>query len=321
MGIAYIGKVTEIHQIENADRLESAVVVCGKGGKWWGVVLKNQFSVGDMVEVYLQDALLPHEERFAFMESRKWRVRIQTFRGARSECFIMPLLTRGDAGDEIACEKYEKTLPASMSKVVRGDFPTHLVPKTDELHFQKVKDVLNAMHGETVCVTQKCDGSSTTFYTYDEHFGVCSRNLELKYTEQNTQWQMARKYNIEAALRTLGFNAALQVEAIGPGIQKNPMGIANSEIRAFDLYNIDERRYMGQVDLTYFCDLHGIPKVRTLSVMALDSDEEKLLSLAGGWMYPNGKPQEGIVVRPMLENNLPDGQRYSFKVINPAYKD
>jgi hypothetical protein len=34
--------------------------------------------------------------------------------------------------------------------------------------------------------------------------------------------------------------------------------------------------------------------------------------------YPGGGPREGIVVRPQFEAQV-DGDRLSFKVINPAY--
>jgi len=45
--LVYVGKVLQLIPIEGADRIESAIVVCGEGGKWQGCVLKESFKVGD----------------------------------------------------------------------------------------------------------------------------------------------------------------------------------------------------------------------------------------------------------------------------------
>lgn len=37
--------------------------------------------------------------------------------------------------------------------------------------------------------------------------------------------------------------------------------------------------------------------------------------------YPNGKPGEGIVIRPLKEEFVPRFGRLSFKVLNLLYKD
>lgn len=330
MAVAVVGKVQQINSIQNADRLETAIVVCGSAGRWYGVVRKGEFAVDQLVEVYLQDALLPKDdERFAFMEKSNYIVKIQTLRGARSECLIMPLsadllhLPVGyDIGSIVGVTKYEKPIPATMSGDALGAFPTHLIPKTDEPNFQTVPEMVLMLSNHRIAITQKADGSSTTYYynRLDNHFGVCSRNLELK--EGNSiQWQLARKYKIAEALRDLPYSAALQVETVGPGIQGNPLGLKECDIMAFTLYNIDERRYMDHADLSWFCAKYDIPMVRTLAVGDHgELTDEFLLLLADQWCYPNGKPQEGIVIRPLEEMVTPNGERVSFKVINPEYR-
>lgn len=330
MAVAVIGRIIEIHQIANADHVETAVVDCGIEGKWHGVVQKQQFVVGDLVEVYLHDALLPANTRFAFMERLHYLVKIRKFRGTRSECLIMP--TTEDT-QEIGCGiniesitgtiKYEKTLPTCLRGIIRGNFPTHLVPKTDEPNFQKVPKMISLLRdtAAVIAITQKCDGSSVTYY-YDKasnHFGVCSRNLELKYSD-NAQWQLANTYNIQKVLQELPFSAALQVEIVGPDIQKNRMGLKKVDLRAFTLYNIDEQVYLGHDKLVNLCTTAGIPLVPVLFVQQLhDWSDETLLILANQWQYPNGKPQEGIVIRPVDEMLTATGNRVSFKVINPNY--
>jgi hypothetical protein len=46
-----------------------------------------------------------------------------------------------------------------------------------------------------------------------------------------------------------------------------------------------------------------------------------MLAMAKKQVYPNGVPAEGIVIRPVEEGKSPLGDRLSFKVINPLYKD
>jgi hypothetical protein len=64
-------------------------------------------------------------------------------------------------------------------------------------------------------VTEKLDGSSATFYYKDGIFGVCSRNLELLETENNTFWKVARELDLENKLRKHGVNISIQGELIG----------------------------------------------------------------------------------------------------------
>ena len=82
--MAVIGRIVETAPIEGADRIQQAVVVCGASGKWTGVVGKN-VAVGDTVTVFLQDAVLPPDPRWAFMEKHHWRVRMARFKGMPSE--------------------------------------------------------------------------------------------------------------------------------------------------------------------------------------------------------------------------------------------
>jgi len=324
MTVATIGKIVEIVPIPAADLVEQAVVVCGKEGKWRGVVKKGDFAVGDLCEVYLQDALLPTtDSRFDFMERKHHLVKIQTFRGARSECLIMPLTLSGydigtDIGEVVGVTKFEKPIPVEMQGQSLGLFPTNLVPKTDEPLFQKVPEMVEWCMTHESVITQKCDGSSVTYYFNNGHFGVCSRNYEIKQGP-NLPWDFVYTYQIDRLLGNLPFNVALQAEAVGPNIQGNPMGLKGHELRAFSLYNIDEQRYLGDSALRDVC-LYYVPVVQRLFFGEISMTEAELVAFAGSRTYQSScKPQEGIVVRPLEEYSI-GGQRVSFKVINPAYK-
>src|SRR5277367_1195910 len=87
--LVVVGKVIEIKSIPNADFIESATVVCGKAGKWSGIVKKDQFQFGSMCLVYLPDAQVTPHDDMKFLESSNWRVKMRRFRGAPSEVVIM----------------------------------------------------------------------------------------------------------------------------------------------------------------------------------------------------------------------------------------
>jgi RNA ligase (TIGR02306 family) len=318
-GIAYVGQISEILDIENADFLQTAVVVCGAGGKWTGVVKKGDFSVGEEVEVYLQDAIVPYEERFSFMEKYHYRVRMARLRGARSECLIMKNTVDAQVGadisDMIGATKYEKPVPVSLLGEAYGVFPS-FIPKTDEVHWQAFGDVSATLHGIAWYATEKADGTSCTAYYRDGRLSVCSRNWEKKDGD-NVYWEMARKYDL-ADIMTDPFleGTALQFEIVGPGIQKNPMGLKEREIRLFDAYDYYAHEYRGRFILERIHDIFLLPLAQLVQHgIGFDFSEEEILKMAEG-EYPNGKQREGIVVRSQKEFD----PRISFKVINLLYK-
>ena len=314
--MAVIGRIVETASIEGADRIQQAVVECGASGKWTGVVGKDM-AVGDTVTVFLQDAVLPPDPRWAFMEKHHWRVRMARFKGVPSECVIIPGAPDMPAGTDLTealgVTKYEKPIPAAMSGDAVGAFP-NFSPKTDEPNFQTVPEMVWCLAECNWYAAEKADGSSTTAWV-DEHgaLHVASRNWELReFTASgagNSYWRAARKYGMER----LPHGLALQFEIVGPGIQGNPMGLKDLEARAFSLYNFKEHRYMGHVYLWNQCKDLGIPMARQIECdkRAYAADELRKLAEI---RYANGKHGEGIVIRA-------NDSSWSFKVINLLYKD
>lgn len=320
MGLAYIGRVEVLEPIAEADRIESASVSCGSGGRWCGVVKKGDFQVGDLATVYLQDAIVPESSGLEFLKSSNWRVKMARFRGAPSECVIVPKVAEGfNHGDDVTAAmgvvKYEKTMPAQLGGAALGPFPS-FIPKTDETNFQTGYRLLEAIKGKPWYATAKLDGSSTTAFRSGDHFGVCSRNLEL-IESSSAYWKIANKY----ALRdNLPDGIALQWETVGPGIQKNPIGLKELGGFAFDAYEINERRYLSFVELESLCEKIGFPRVPFVGAGAeFDFNADQLRKMAEG-LYESGKQREGIVIRPMTP--MWSGRdRVSFKAINLLYKD
>lgn len=318
-GLVYIGKIVQLEAIPNADLIISATVLCGNGGKWRGVVRKDELSLGWKCLVFLPDSLLPQVDEYRFMESRGWRVKMCRFRGAPSEVLIMPInfcsqfMNVGDdVTEQYGVTKYFKPVPPNLQGLAKGDFP-QFIPKTDELNYQRHFDLVEALHGKGYYVTEKADGSSTTAYRYKGQFGVCSRNYELLQDENNGYWKIAAKYQLEAKLPD---NIALQWETCGPKIQSNPMGLTELDGFAFSAYNIEEKRYLVIDEFLELCDQLQFPTVRLIeSGSSFDKD---IIDTLGEGRYRNGKEREGVVVR--SHGNYLGTTPISFKVINLNYE-
>jgi len=174
----------------------------------------------------------------------------------------------------------------------------------------------------------KLDGSSMTAYVREVdgvvETGVCSRNLELKISEENKDNSFIRAFfdlGIQAALlecmRRTGYAIALQGELMGPGIQGNREGFSTHQFFLFDIYLINDGRYMTPVERTTVLAalqevspliLHTpILGVGTLAEMNIASVRD-LLAAAKGSSIAH-KIREGDVYKRM------DGQ-FSFKAIN-----
>lgn len=317
-GLVYVGKIIEVKEIPNANKIEAVTAVCGSGGKWSGVVQKNQFVVGDLCEVYLQDSLLPQIPKFSFMEKHKYRIKMSRFLGVPSEALIMPLTIDGYVGyditDLVGVIKYEKPMPAYIGGDIMGNFPS-FIPKTDEPNFQRVPEMIQALQGQKYYATIKMDGSSGTMFNHDGRFGVCSRNYELKQTNNNAFWRIALKYE---GLLPSGY--AVQFEVAGPGIQGNPIGLKEVQMFAFNVYDIVDHKYLDFQMFRKFCYEYDIPMVPVISWgLRFDLNDDGLRNYAEQ-KYSNGKPAEGIVIRPLIEQRI-NGDRLSFKVINLQYRD
>lgn len=312
--LAVIGQVIRVVPIQGADFIQLAMIDCAAAGVWSGVVPVSAQS-DDRVLVFLQDAVLPPDPRWAFMERHKWRVRMARFKGVPSECVAIPTLPHEsglsvgtDMTAALGVTKHEKPLPKEMAGIARGNFPT-FIPKTDEKNFQRIRDVAQLMNDRAWYVTEKADGTSCTVFN-DEYLHVCSRSLEL-IEGVNLYWRMAHKY----ALSALPVGLALQFEIVGPGVQGNPMGLEENQIRVFGGY-----RFLHATDcrLTYaelceVCEYAQLPMARLIQrgTGALDADTLRKMAEI---KYANGKPGEGIVIRA-------EDSSWSFKSINLLYKD
>jgi RNA ligase (TIGR02306 family) len=371
--LASIRRIAEIRPIEGADSIELAIV-----DGWQCVVKKGEFKAGDLCVYFEIDSFLPIRPKFEFLRKSSYkkmgdkegfRLRTIKLKGQISQGLVMRpidltepylLYTTTDSDKVNASEpkrlthndlfigtdvtekfdvvKYEAPIPACMQGKIKGNFPS-FIRKTDLERVQNIWDKVKD-DDQVYEVTIKLDGTSATYYMKDGKFGVCSRNLDLEEDENNVYWKMAKKYDIENILRSLGRNLAFQGEIIGEGIQDNHEGISGQEFYLFDVWDIDAHRYLIPVEKynllqvyvsgykhqdDYYIPTHPFPlcpiiishkdithtDAGFLSFKRFNKDINKLLEYANGPSL-HADVREGIVFKACVSD-----QR--FKVISNEY--
>jgi len=118
----------------------------------------------------------------------------------------------------------------------------------------------------------------------DGEFNVCSRNLNLKESEGNTLWGLARKYNIEENMRKLHLdNYAIQGECVGPGVEGNHYELKNADFYVYTIYDIIAGKYVSPIIRATFCKGLGLKHVPGLGVMTLaELTIDEVLKMADG---------------------------------------
>jgi RNA ligase (TIGR02306 family) len=329
--MATIRKIDALNPIDGADAIE-----CASIGGWKVVVKKGEFSVGNLAVYCEIDSWIPTElapflskgkEPREFEGIRGERLRTVKLRGQLSQGLLLNLdfaipqtnsfVEGDDVSETLGIVKWERPMNAQLAGLAKGNFPS-LIPKTDQERAQNlVEEILAAAQAGTQFeITEKLEGSSMTVYLIDGEFGVCSRNLDLKETADNTFWQVARREQIEEKLRNNNYdNVAIQGELIGPGIQNNIYKLSQPEFRVFDVYNIHSGAYVDPAFRRAMIKSLGLLHVPFISVdkdLGVGSVEE-ILQWAEDMSILNSTVQrEGIVFKEVCGG-------MSFKAISNKY--
>ena len=320
--LATVRKISNIQPIEGADKIELATI-----DGWKVVVAKDvNHKVGDLIVYCEVDSFLPIREEFEFLrktsfkkmgDQEGFRLKTIRLRGQVSQGLILPIVVLNppdaninvtpfeglDVTEMLDIVKYDPPIPASLAGKVKGLFPS-FIRKTDEERVQNLASDYEKYRtqnklGMKFYVTEKLDGSSATFYVKDEVFSVCSRNLELLETDDNTFWKVARELELEDKLKTLGFNVCLQGELIGEGVQGNPYKIKGQTVRFFNGFNIDTQENIPFLQFTEITQKFGLTTVPILDFdFDLPNSIDNMLEYAESPSNLNSNfGREGVVVR------------------------
>jgi len=316
--LATIRTITNLLPIPDADLIELAKV-----DGWQVVVKKGEFEVGDTVVYFEIDSWIP--ERIApFLSKGKlpklfnnvWGERLRTIKlkGQLSQGLIIPCRDeyfefKNQLDEYLGIQLYEKPLPAQLAGKAKGNFPP-FIPKTDQERIQNIPmGVFAAWMMDDWEVTEKLDGSSMTIYLNKNKFGICSRNLELELDQENNAFVNEGK-QYEERLREWGLNIAIQGELIGPGIQDNQYGLAETAFYVFDIFDINNQKYFtpsARHEAVIFLDMHHVPIVGESKLG--DATKADIIRLADGQSFLNESNREGLVFKSI--NSI-----HSFKTIS-----
>jgi RNA ligase (TIGR02306 family) len=179
---------------------------------------------------------------------------------------------------------------------------------------------LEELEGKDCYITEKLEGCSLTVFYKEGVFGVCSRNMELK-EEDTAYWNTVKSYKLKEVLEKVGKNIALQGELIGPKIQENIYNLNQYQYKVFNVFDIDNQRYLDFEEFLTFTEQNKIETVPILvKSFSLISDVGELLKLAEIKSQLNASTDaEGIVIRPKKELWHRKLGRVSFKAISNKY--
>lgn len=330
--LARVVIVTGIKPINGADRIELAEIL-----GWQVVVKKDEHKVGEKcIYVNIGTKLDKENKHFAFLEGK--RIKTQKIRGAISQGIIFPMSILSDFGvdpetcnegdDLTAVLKAEKWVPdeelatydTSDTDKAKLPFP-QMIPKTDEDRVQNVVAQLLKLVGLLIVITQKFDGTSTTFAFIGEKFMICGRNfwLLVETISSKHYFEIAQRYNLAEKMKKLGRNLAIQGEIIGPKINGNRHKVTANEFYVFNIYDVDAQQYLTWDEIKAITTELGLKTV-TCVYQGVMKDEwlnsNKLLKLAEEQTYDGGVMAEGIVLK---TDSRTYPFRFSCKAISNKY--
>ena len=353
--LAMVGRVKHLTPIEGKDRVE--LMTIQESG--FSFVCEKIHKVGDLVVYVKYDTVVPDNELFAFMAATKFRVKAKCFTHkdsddnvvgkTYSQGIVLPIIktanflysTLGlddvykegkDLTESLGVRKYIPPVSSGAGSsfgnmLKKGDFPTHLLSKSDEDNLASRTRALEELDGKSVYVTLKSEGSSLSCFLDPEtlELNVCTRNNNLKEVEGSKFWEAVNKYNLKEKLKKYP-NFAIQAELVGPKIQANHHTLTEVDMHVFNIIDIanDRRRlsYNEMIPIINDLGLTMVKLVRQYFNFTYTEDSfNELQEFADKCLYDNGTLAEGIVIRP-YEPFVSQKLRtiWSGKIINRNYK-
>lgn len=267
-------KIDKIIPIENADAIVTAVI-----GGWNVVVKRDEFNVGDTVLYFEIDSFLPaNVKQFAFLAEKSSKtvinpdtnaevtghvLRTIKLRGQVSQGIVLrPFdgLNADSTQDEVDAVmarlgvfKYEPPITAGMGGKVLGKFP-HVAQKTDAERVQNLTpEFFASLVPSEWQATEKIDGTSATFIKENGALRMASRNWEMDPSGDHVYAAIANRLGLAGVMPD---GAILQGEIYGPGIQGNPLKVAQVDLRVFHVSNVDMDAHP---EFTEFVRAHSVP--------------------------------------------------------------
>ena len=211
----------------------------------------------------------------------------------------------------------------------KGVWPSW-VRKTNEERIQNCSWLL--AENKDWVVTEKIDGTSTTFALKDRKFYVCSHNVVFDgpdkncYYDTNVYLEMAQKYDMKNKMcealklrRLLDRNVIgliVQAETYGKKIQRRDYSRDDHDMAVFNViwvFKDGSQKRLNPIEGRQYCDCYGLPFVPIIGQISLPNSCDEIIAFAGSEPSKiDGHMREGIVCRSL------DGAQ-SFKAVSPQY--
>ncbi len=339
--LARVVRVDNILPIQGAEAIECAVI-----GGWTVVIKKGEYRAGDLAVYFEIDSFLPEGnpawqflvEKAAkqFIDLRGHVLRSIKLRGQVSQGLLLGLSVLRSAGvsaesvslgddvsDLLGVLKYEAPVPAELSGIARGMFPSQ-VAKTDQERIQNLGAELEQWSNDPTLtweVSEKLEGASCTFAWFENDLHVCTRNVDLMEADDNSLWKVAKELSIAAkcARHFAGRNLALQGEIVGFGIQGNIYGLRIQKFYLFDVYDVAQKAYLNPSERQAIANQMSLEQVPILEssfrlpVSIRRTGVDSLIASADGdSVLKGGQLREGLVFKA-------NEKRASFKIVSNKY--
>lgn len=331
--LASIRRVSDIIPIEGADRIVLAQI-----DGWQLITQKTNYVSGDLCVYFEIDSFLPVEERYEFLrkgcfKSTKnlgdgFRIKTMKMKGHISQGLSLPLSEfpecqnlpeDTDVTELLKIQKYEKPISANLAGIAKGNFPSY-IRKTDQERAQNLTKYFDRYRENNFEVTLKLDGSSITVYkNFAGELGVCSRNIDLKDSDDNLFWKVAKESNILQLVSDFDCPIAIQGELMGPGVQGNREKFSEHRLYVFDIWDIETQNYWRPEErqklLARSPTLYHAPiiykDVKLGNLLNSGNNINDLLLVADGPSV-NNAIREGVVFKS-------NDASFSFKIINNKF--
>jgi RNA ligase (TIGR02306 family) len=328
--------ISALIPIPNSDFIE---LLKFKDVAWQCVSKKGEFKVGDECLYFEIDSILNCEiPAFDFLNKdnrnqktvnclgkqyKGFRVKTAKFRGSLSQGLALPLSAFDlppdveDYDKHLGIVKYDP-LVLVQDTAVSGEFPTHLVPKTDSTRIQSLgNDYFDRWKDTDLIATEKLEGMSCTIIIEKEGKKLCQRNYEVAQDVDNP-------YNLATKRINFPEGYSVQGEIVGEKVQKNLYKIQGLRFYCFSVFDLKAKKYLPKLKARQFCDDYHITFVPiiyqgTMSEFAQNIDQ--LLTFAEGKSkLCDTQEREGLVWNSLSEIPTETLEaRVNFKTISNKY--
>lgn len=339
--IQIISKINTLFDKENKPADNIVQVEFQKIG-WKCVAGKDNFKVGDKCVYFEIDSFLPELESLEFLRNSSFRIMFTGERGFRlktakflgnvSQGLALPLSffdldpsieEETNVSEILNIKKYERKPEISMQGDLIADYPGH-TPKTGAIRIQNALEFFELYKNVVFERTLKLDGTSVSYHCLNQEVQASSHNSVFAHNNKFSPWEFADKIGLEEALIKLNKNITIQGEFIGPKIQTNREGLKEKTFRVFNIWNINESRYLtmkerlsllAELNLLLKEPLEHVEIIELVKVFEVHKDIDSLLASAEG-LNENGQEREGDVYKSEEPVN---GEIICFKVISNKY--